>query len=69
MLWQIPKRIFDLRNLTTLNLTDCRTLTILQARGVSKSKLEGLILQVCAGGRAHALPRPPLQGAPDPPGR
>ena len=44
-----PKKLFDLRNLVTLSVVDCRMIKALHARGVAKSKLETLICQDCIG--------------------
>ena len=44
-----PKKLFDLRNLVTLSVVDCRMIKALHARGVAKSKLETLICQDCVG--------------------
>ena len=46
---ELPKRLFDLRSLTTLNLTGCNAIKTMHARGVAKSKLETLVLQDCSG--------------------
>jgi Ca2+-binding EF-hand superfamily protein len=46
---ELPKKIFDLRSLQTLNVSSCHMLKTVASSGIAKSCLETLLLEDCIG--------------------